>query len=45
MCSALLASQVPDSRRAIEKGDLCRRKTMKEVDLNRNYPFKWQVGT
>ena len=31
-----------DGRELWEKGDLCRRKTASDVDLNRNYDFAWQ---
>lgn len=35
-----------DGRQLWEAGDLCRRKTASNVDLNRNWPFAWvnQVG-
>ncbi|WIA13569.1 hypothetical protein OEZ85_007136 [Tetradesmus obliquus] len=31
-----------DSRRQVEEGKLCVRKTARNVDLNRNWPFAWQ---
>ncbi len=31
-----------DSRRLWEAGDLCRRKTASDVDLNRNWDFEWK---
>lgn len=41
--SSYAASQVPSSRRAVESGQLCRRKTMAEVDLNRNWATAWRA--
>ena len=32
-----------DGRELWEQGDLCRRKSASEVDLNRNYDFAWQL--
>lgn len=31
-----------DGRALLEQGELCRRKTASNVDLNRNYPFAWK---
>lgn len=36
--------QVPDARRAVEDGQLCRRKSLAEVDLNRNWGVAWRSG-
>lgn len=36
--------QVPDARRAVEAGQLCRRKSLAEVDLNRNWGVAWRAG-
>lgn len=38
----LVPVEVPSARRAVEDGDLCRRKTLTEVDLNRNWPAAWR---
>ncbi|KAF8060049.1 Carboxypeptidase B [Scenedesmus sp. PABB004] len=34
-----------DSRRQVEEGALCVRKTARNVDLNRNWPFAWRRGS
>eukprot|EP00879_Flechtneria_rotunda_P014330 GHRR01014970.1.p1 GENE.GHRR01014970.1~~GHRR01014970.1.p1 ORF type:complete len:592 (+),score=216.05 GHRR01014970.1:1670-3445(+) len=34
-----------DSRRQVEAGSLCVRKTSNNVDLNRNWPFAWKQGS
>jgi hypothetical protein len=39
------AAQVPDARRAVEAGELCRRKSLAEVDLNRNWGVAWRRAT
>lgn len=31
-----------EGRQMWDTGDLCRRKTPTNVDLNRNYPFAWK---
>jgi hypothetical protein len=37
-------TQVPAARRAVENGQLCRRKSLAEVDLNRNWASAWRAG-
>ena len=37
-------AQVPDARRSVEEGQLCRRKSLAEVDLNRNWGVAWRSG-
>jgi hypothetical protein len=37
--------QAPSARRAVEGGALCRRKTLREVDLNRNWGSAWRSGS
>ncbi len=38
-------TQAPSARRAVEGGALCRRKTLREVDLNRNWGAAWRSGS
>jgi hypothetical protein len=33
--------EVPSSRREVERGRMCLRKTLGGVDLNRNWPVGW----
>jgi len=40
----LVPVEVPSSRRAVETGAHCRRKTLREVDLNRNWAAAWRKG-
>ena len=40
----LVPVEVPSARRAVEAGDLCRRKSLADVDLNRNWPAAWRAA-
>jgi len=36
--------EVPNSRREVERGNMCLRKTLSGVDLNRNWPVGWKAN-
>lgn len=40
----MIPVEVPSSRRAVEAGNTCLRKTLTGVDLNRNWPVAWRAG-